>query len=177
MWYLSSWRDLRRHSNAGHGLLNKPEITPPSHSYHCPDGTPWHVPPVLHRLQSARVVTPHCGITIVRCGSTIVYSAPCMPGGYISRCCRHFHSYGSLYRSPMDTAPAPVSTRAPIPVTGPQGSAEAVEPRGVVDQDLVAHRGIRGPFRQLVQDPAVVDRKVRGDLLGRALAVGVGMRP
>src|SRR3954454_4340857 len=39
MWYLWSWRDLRRHSNAGHGLLNKPEITPPSHSYHCPDGT------------------------------------------------------------------------------------------------------------------------------------------
>src|SRR3954454_2098739 len=39
MWYLSSWRDLRRRSNAGHGLLNKPEITPPSHSYHRPDGT------------------------------------------------------------------------------------------------------------------------------------------
>src|SRR3982751_1604740 len=34
MWYLSSWRDLRRPSNAGHGLLNKPEITPPSHSNH-----------------------------------------------------------------------------------------------------------------------------------------------
>src|SRR3954454_6605672 len=43
MWYLSSWRDLRRRSNAGHGLGNKPEITPPSHSnhpYHRPDGTP-----------------------------------------------------------------------------------------------------------------------------------------
>jgi hypothetical protein len=39
MWYLSSWRDLRRRSNAGHGLGNKPEITPPSHSYHRPDGT------------------------------------------------------------------------------------------------------------------------------------------
>src|SRR3954453_16594687 len=38
MWYLSSWRDLRRRSNAGHGLGNKPEITPPSHSYHRPDG-------------------------------------------------------------------------------------------------------------------------------------------
>src|SRR3954453_21140363 len=39
MWYLSSWRDLRRRSNAGHGLLNKPEITPPSHSNHRRDGT------------------------------------------------------------------------------------------------------------------------------------------
>src|SRR3954469_53927 len=39
MWYLSSWRDLRRRSNAGHGLWNKPEITPPSHSNHRPDGT------------------------------------------------------------------------------------------------------------------------------------------
>ena len=26
-------------SNAGHGSSNKPEITPPSHSYHRPDGT------------------------------------------------------------------------------------------------------------------------------------------
>src|SRR4051794_26787484 len=41
MWYLSSWRDLRRRSNAGHGLGNKPEITPPSHFYHRPDGTRW----------------------------------------------------------------------------------------------------------------------------------------
>ena len=40
MWYLSSWRDLRLRSNAGHGLGNTPEITPPSHSYHRPDGTP-----------------------------------------------------------------------------------------------------------------------------------------
>src|SRR5437763_15708179 len=39
MWYLSSWRDLRRRSTAGHGLGNKPEITPPSHSYHSRDGT------------------------------------------------------------------------------------------------------------------------------------------
>src|SRR3954463_3380439 len=39
MWYLWSWRDLRRRSNAGHGLLNKPEITPPSHSNHRPHGT------------------------------------------------------------------------------------------------------------------------------------------
>src|SRR3954468_13084764 len=39
MWYLSSWRDLRRRSNAGHGLWNKPEITPPSHSNHRPAGT------------------------------------------------------------------------------------------------------------------------------------------
>src|SRR3954469_14966775 len=39
MWYLSSWRNLRRRSNAGHGLWNKPEITPPSHSNHRPDGT------------------------------------------------------------------------------------------------------------------------------------------
>src|SRR3954453_15370078 len=39
MWYLSSWRDLPRRSNAGHGLLNKPEITPPSHSNHRRDGT------------------------------------------------------------------------------------------------------------------------------------------
>src|SRR3954470_20832584 len=39
MWYLSSWRNLPWRSNAGHGLLNKPEITPPSHSNHCRDGT------------------------------------------------------------------------------------------------------------------------------------------
>src|SRR3954454_1352981 len=39
MWYLWSWRDLRRRSNAGHGLLNKPEITPPSHSNHHRAGT------------------------------------------------------------------------------------------------------------------------------------------
>ena len=39
MWYLSSWRNLPRRSNAGHGLLNKPEITPPSHSNHRRDGT------------------------------------------------------------------------------------------------------------------------------------------
>src|SRR3954468_12571376 len=39
MWYRSSWRDLRRRSNAGHGLLNKPEITPPSHSNHLRAGT------------------------------------------------------------------------------------------------------------------------------------------
>src|SRR3954452_19280453 len=39
MWYLSSWRDLRRRSNASHGLLNKPEITPPSHSNHRRAGT------------------------------------------------------------------------------------------------------------------------------------------
>jgi hypothetical protein len=39
MWDLSSWRDLPRRSNAGHGLLNKPEITPPSHSNHRRDGT------------------------------------------------------------------------------------------------------------------------------------------
>src|SRR3954469_4517335 len=39
MWYLSSWRTLPRRSNAGHGLLNKPEITPPSHSNHRRDGT------------------------------------------------------------------------------------------------------------------------------------------
>src|SRR3954470_689563 len=39
MWYLSSWRNLPRRSNAGHGLLNKPEITPPSHSNHHRDGT------------------------------------------------------------------------------------------------------------------------------------------
>jgi hypothetical protein len=39
MWYLSSWRDLPRRSNAGHGLLNKPEITPPSRSNHRRDGT------------------------------------------------------------------------------------------------------------------------------------------
>src|SRR4051794_24624949 len=39
MWYLLSWHDLRRRSNAGDGLLNKPEITPPSHSNHCPDAT------------------------------------------------------------------------------------------------------------------------------------------
>src|SRR3954465_9554856 len=47
MWYLSSWRDLRRRSNAGHGLGNKPEITPPSHSYHRPDGTPSDGSPAL----------------------------------------------------------------------------------------------------------------------------------
>src|SRR3954464_14066226 len=40
MWYLSSWRNLPWRSNAGHGLLNKPEITPPSHSNHRRDGTP-----------------------------------------------------------------------------------------------------------------------------------------
>ena len=39
MWYGWSWRDLRRRANAGPGLLNKPEITPPSHSYHLRDGT------------------------------------------------------------------------------------------------------------------------------------------
>src|SRR5215207_4212737 len=39
MWYLSSWRNLPRRSNAGHGLRNKPEITPPSHSNHRRDGT------------------------------------------------------------------------------------------------------------------------------------------
>src|SRR3954471_20938607 len=39
MWYLSSWRDLRWYSNAGHGLWNKPEITPPSHSNHHRAGT------------------------------------------------------------------------------------------------------------------------------------------
>src|SRR3954453_10372642 len=44
MWYLSSWRDLRRRSNAGHGLGDKPEITPPSHSYHRPDGTAGRTP-------------------------------------------------------------------------------------------------------------------------------------
>src|SRR4051812_9211027 len=49
MWYLSSWRDLRRRSNAGHGLGNKPEITPPSHSYHRPDGTAWALAAPLDR--------------------------------------------------------------------------------------------------------------------------------
>src|SRR4051794_32160714 len=44
MWYLLSWHDLRRRSNAGDGLLNKPEITPPSHSNHCPDATPVLLP-------------------------------------------------------------------------------------------------------------------------------------
>src|SRR3954468_21680836 len=43
MWYLSSWRNLPWRSHAGHGLLNKPEITPPSHSNHRRDGTPSHV--------------------------------------------------------------------------------------------------------------------------------------
>src|SRR3954452_10892347 len=43
MWYLWSWRDLRRRSNAGHGLLNKPEITPPSHSNHHRAGTKFAV--------------------------------------------------------------------------------------------------------------------------------------
>ena len=35
---------------------------------------------------------------------------------------------------------------------GRRGSAEAVEPSGVVHQDFVAHRRVRGPFRQLVED-------------------------
>src|SRR3954462_10055188 len=43
MWYLSSWRNLPRRSNAGHGSLNKPEITPPSHSNHSRDSTTWPI--------------------------------------------------------------------------------------------------------------------------------------
>src|SRR4051812_21906995 len=39
MWYPSSWRDLHRRSNAGLGLPNKPEITPPANSHHVRDST------------------------------------------------------------------------------------------------------------------------------------------
>src|SRR4051794_10294288 len=74
MWYLWSWRDLRRRSNAGHGLLNKPEITPPSHSNHHRAGTGGGVGPTglqrvrplcrdgaavrRHGLKQVRVVVP-----------------------------------------------------------------------------------------------------------------------
>src|SRR3954470_24270051 len=65
MWYLSSWRDLRRRSNAGHGLLNKPEITPPSHSYHRPDAS-------LLGLCAERAHCPHFGLLV---GERITLSA------------------------------------------------------------------------------------------------------
>src|SRR5215207_9925729 len=61
--------------------------------------------------------------------------------------------------------------------TGPHRSAEAVEPRRVVDQDPVAHRGVGSPFRQLVEDPPIINQLIRGDFLSRTGAGGAGVGP
>src|SRR3954453_17090435 len=79
MWYLLSWRDLRRRSNAGDGLLNKPEITPPSHSNHCPDATPRtaHPPPLLSGCQLTECSPVHSPATPLPL---------CLLGGPCRRC-------------------------------------------------------------------------------------------
>ena len=59
----SSWRDLRRRSNAGHGSSNEPEITPPSHSYHRPDGTPGRMSDCLRARPKRKPATKTLCVT------------------------------------------------------------------------------------------------------------------
>src|SRR5712692_7028977 len=56
---------------------------------------------------------------------------------------------------------------------------EPVEPRRVVNQDLLADRSVRHPLRQLVEEEAVVDPERRGNLGQRlaAAVIRIRMRP
>ena len=94
-----------------------------------------------------------------------------------SACVRHRRS--PLHRSCRQHSTIPVSCPEPFahsPFDGESGrGSEPVEAGGIVDQDLPAHRGVRRPHGELVEQRAVVNRDRRRDFRRRPAVAG--MRP